>query len=182
MRFTPTNIPDVVVIEPQTFSDERGFFMEVWHQEKFRQAGIDVDFVQENHSHSKRGVLRGLHYQLRHPQGKLVRVTEGAVYDVAVDLRRSSATFGQWTGVELSAESKRMVWVPPGFAHGFLARSESAETIYCCTAFYKLDDERSIRWNDPGLAIDWRLPAGLQPVLSEKDASASLFEDAETYP
>lgn len=182
MRFTPTRIPDVVVIEPQTFGDERGFFMEVWHQEKFREAGIDVNFVQENHSRSRRGVLRGLHYQLNRPQGKLVRVIQGVVYDVAVDIRRSSPTFGQWVGVELSADNKQMIWVPPGFAHGFVVKSDSAEFTYCCTDIYAPEDERMILWSDPALAIDWHLPPDIQPVLSAKDAQGTPFKDAEVYP
>ena len=182
MRFTPTKIPDVVVIEPQTFGDERGFFMEVWHQEKFREAGIDVDFVQENHSKSRRGVLRGLHYQLNRPQGKLVRVIQGVIHDIAVDIRRSSVTFGQWVGVELSADNKQMIWVPPGFAHGFAVKSDSAEIVYCCTELYDPEDERVILWRDPGLSIDWRLPPDIQPVLSAKDVEGTLLKDAETYP
>lgn len=182
MRFTPTRIPDVVVIEPQTFGDERGFFMEVWHQGKFREAGIDVNFVQENHSRSRRGVLRGLHYQLEHPQGKLVRVIQGVVFDVAVDLRRSSATFGQWVGAELSADNKQMLWVPPGFGHGFVVKSDSAEFTYCCTDLYSSEDEHTILWSDPAISIDWHMPPDIQPVLSAKDAEGTLLQDAQVYP
>ena len=153
MNFTPTSIPEVLLIEPRVFGDERGFFMETFQQEKFFAAGIIYDFVQDNHSRSVKGTLRGLHYQLRHTQGKVVRAVVGEVFDVAVDLRRSSATFGQWAGVLLSAENKRQLWIPPGFGHGFYTVSDWAEVVYKATDFYSPADERSIIWNDPDIGI-----------------------------
>lgn len=182
MKFIPTRIPDVILIEPDVFGDHRGFFMETWQAKKFKDAGIDQAFVQDNHSKSAQGILRGLHYQTTQPQGKLVRVTAGAVYDVAVDLRKSSPTFGQWIGERLTEENKLMLWVPPGFAHGFYVLSESAEFIYKCTDFYAPTHERCIRWDDPGLAIDWPLVGGQQPILSAKDAAGVSFQEAEHYP
>jgi dTDP-4-dehydrorhamnose 3,5-epimerase len=181
MQFRPTRIPDVVVIEPQVFGDNRGFFMETWEARKFGKAGLGLTFVQDNHSRSVKGTLRGLHYQIRQPQGKLVRVIAGEVFDVAVDLRRSSPTFGQWVSERLSAENKKMLWVPPGFAHGFYVLSESAEFLYKCTDYYGPEHERTIRWNDPNLGIDWPLPPGGHPVLSAKDAAGKLFGQAEVY-
>lgn len=181
MKFTRTIIPEVVVIEPDLFGDDRGFLMETWHRRKFEDAGINEEFVQDNHSRSGRHILRGLHYQISHAQGKLVRVTHGEVFDVAVDLRRSSPAFGQWVGEILSEENKRMLWIPPGFAHGFLATSESADLLYKCTDFYAPEHDRSIRWDDPELGIEWPLPEGVTPVLSEKDAAAAWFRDAEVY-
>jgi dTDP-4-dehydrorhamnose 3,5-epimerase len=182
LDFLPLAIPAVVLVRPKVHGDGRGFFMETWHKRKFAAAGIDVDFVQDNHSASARGVLRGLHYQLTGPQGKLVRAIAGEVFDVAVDLRRSSPTFGRWVAARLSAENKDMLWVPAGFAHGFLTLSERAEVIYKCTALYAPEDERVIAWNDPEVGIDWPLPAGATPTLSKKDAAAERLRDAEVYP
>jgi len=182
MKVTPTALADVMIIEPKVFGDARGFFLESWNQEKFAAAGLDLNFVQDNHSRSARGILRGLHYQMLRPQGKLVRVTQGEVFDVAVDMRRSSPTFGQSVGVSLSGENHRMLWVPPGFAHGFIVISESADFLYKCTDFYLPEHERCIRWDDPDLAIDWPLPTEFKPLLSAKDASGSSFQAAETYP
>jgi dTDP-4-dehydrorhamnose 3,5-epimerase len=179
MNFEPTAIPDVVLIKPKVFGDHRGFFMETWHAKVFAEAGINEPFVQDNHSKSTQGILRGLHYQCKHPQGKLVRVTSGAVYDVAVDIRKGSPTFGQWVGEILSAENKLMLWVPAGFAHGFYVMSDSAEFVYKCTDFYAPEYERAICWDDPDLAIDWPLVAGQRPILSAKDAHAPLLKDAE---
>jgi len=181
MQVRATAIPEVVVVEPKVFGDERGFFMESWNAQAFAQAGIDAVFVQDNHSRSRRGVLRGLHYQIREPQGKLVRVAAGEVYDVAVDLRRSSPTFGRAVGERLSAENKRMMWIPPGFAHGFLVLSEVADFLYKATAYYAPEHERAIRWDDPQLAIDWPL-TGAAPTVSAKDAAAPFLAQAETYP
>jgi len=182
MRFLPTKIPEVVVIEPQVFGDSRGFFMETWHARKFAAAGLDSVFVQDNHSKSGQGILRGLHYQIEQPQGKLVRVVSGEVFDVAVDLRRSSPTFGQWVGELLSADNKLMLWVPPGFAHGFYVTSESAEFTYKCTDFYAPEHERCIRWDDPDLAIAWPLVDGALPLLSLKDVAGASFQQAPYYP
>lgn len=182
MEFEPTAIPDVVLIRPKVFGDARGFFLESWEERKFTAAGIDAKFVQDNHSRSARHTLRGLHYQIRQPQGKLVRVITGAVYDVAVDIRRSSPTFGRWVGVTLSAENHHMLWVPAGFAHGFVVLSESADFVYRCTDFYAPGSERAIQWNDPDLQVDWPLPKGSSPVLSAKDAVAPRFRDAEYFP
>lgn len=181
MKFIPTAIPGSLIIEPQVFGDERGFFMETWRRDRFAEAGIDLDFVQDNHSRSSKGVLRGLHYQIAHSQGKLVRVTAGEVFDVAVDLRRSSATFGRWVGVTLSAENKRMFWVPPGFGHGFLVTSDSAEFVYKCTDLYAPQHERCIRWDDPELAIEWPLAPAAQPLLSDKDRAGKALRDAEVF-
>lgn len=180
MRVIDTAIPEVKLIEPKVFGDERGFFMETWNTEVFRQAGLDLRFVQDNHSRSGKGVLRGLHYQLRQAQGKLVRVTAGAVFDVAVDLRRSSPTFGQWVGYELSAANKRMLWVPEGFAHGFLTLEDNTDFLYKCTQLYAAQHERSIRWDDPEIGIDWPL-AGITPQLSAKDQAAVRLADAEVF-
>jgi dTDP-4-dehydrorhamnose 3,5-epimerase len=182
MRLIETPLQDALIVEPKVFGDQRGFFMESWNRQAFAQLGLDLDFVQDNHSRSARGVLRGLHYQLKQPQGKLVRVVAGTVFDVAVDLRKSSPTFGQWTGVELSAENRRMFWVPPGFAHGFLVLSESADFLYKTTDYYAPEHERSILWNDPDLAIDWPLAGIGAPTLAAKDAAGTRFTDAEVYP
>jgi len=181
MKFIPTAIPDVILIEPKVFGDHRGFFMETWQRKTFAENGIDYDFVQDNHSKSSHGILRGLHYQMQQTQGKLVRAVEGAVFDVAVDMRRSSATFGQWVGYELSAENKKMLWVPPGFAHGFYVMSESAEFVYKCTDYYAPEHEQSLLWNDPALGIDWHLVDEKAPILSEKDADAPVFANAQTF-
>jgi len=181
VKFTPTEIPDVILIEPDVFGDNRGFFMETWHAEKFAAGGIAADFVQDNHSRSSHGILRGLHYQVTKPQGKLVRVLGGEVFDVAVDLRKNSATFGQWVGMHLSEDNKKMLWIPPGFAHGFYVISEQADFFYKCTHFYVPEYERAIRWDDPDFGIDWPLVDGNPPVLAPKDAAASAFKDAEYY-
>jgi dTDP-4-dehydrorhamnose 3,5-epimerase len=181
LKAIPTAIPDVLVIEPAVFGDARGFFFESWNAQAFdRIAGREVRFVQDNHSASARGVLRGLHYQIQQPQGKLVRVVSGEVYDVAVDLRRSSPTFGRWVGERLSAENKRMLWVPEGFAHGFLVLSERAEFLYKTTDYYAPAHERSLLWNDPRLAIEWPLEG--EPVLKPKDAAGTPLAEAETFP
>ncbi len=180
MRIVPTAIPDLLVIEPRVFGDERGFFMESWNAVAFREAGLDLSFVQDNHSRSARGVLRGLHYQKPNPQGKLVRVVAGSAFDVAVDLRRSSPTFGQWAGVTLTAANKTMFWVPPGFAHGFLSLEDGTDFLYKCTAPYAQPDERSIRWDDPAIGIDWPL-GDIVPQLSGKDAAAVPLAEAETF-
>jgi len=179
MRVSPTKISDVKVIEPDVFGDERGFFIETWQRKKFAEAGIDYDFVQDNHSRSVRGTLRGLHYQILQPQGKLVRVMAGEVYDVAVDIRRDSPTFGQWVGEYLSAENKRMFWIPPGFAHGFCVISDIADFLYKCTDYYSPDHERCIYWDDSSLAIDW--PLSGEPIVSEKDRQGLPFAEAECY-
>jgi dTDP-4-dehydrorhamnose 3,5-epimerase len=179
MKVLPTAIPDVLVVEPRVFGDPRGFFMESWNRRALADAGLDADFVQDNHSRSRRGVLRGLHYQIRHPQGKLVRVVAGEVFDVAVDLRRSSPTFGRAVGVVLSEDNKRMLWVPPGFAHGFLVTSESADFLYKATDYYHPEHERTLLWNDPALGIDWPLAGA--PLLAAKDAAGARLADAETY-
>ena len=180
MNVTRTAIPDVLVMEPKVFGDARGFFFESFNERAFRDAtGLDAHFVQDNHSRSAKGVLRGLHYQLQQPQGKLVRVARGAVFDVAVDIRRSSPTFGKWVGTELSEENHRQLWVPPGFAHGFLVLSEFADFLYKTTDYYAPQHERCIAWNDLDLAIAWP-PAGA-PVLSSKDTRGALLKDAETF-
>jgi len=181
MQVIRTAIPEVLILEPRVFGDERGFFYESFNARAFAEAtGLDCEFVQDNHSRSQRGVLRGLHYQLQQAQGKLVRVSAGEVYDVAVDIRRHSPTCGQWVGVHLSAENKRQLWVPAGFAHGFLVLSEHAEFLYKTTNYYAPAHERCIRWDDPSLAIDW--PLDLPPQLSAKDQAGSRFDDAELFP
>lgn len=181
MKFIPTTIPEVILIEPCVFGDHRGFFMETWQRTTFAENGIDYDFVQDNHSKSAQGILRGLHYQIQQSQGKLVRVVEGSVFDVAVDMRQSSNTFGQWVGYELSADNHRMMWIPPGFAHGFYVMSETAEFVYKCTDYYAPEYERSVLWNDKDLSIDWQLVDNKPPVLSEKDAIAPIFTSAEKF-
>ncbi len=181
MNIETTPLQDLLLISPRVFGDERGFFFESWNQRAFSEAGIDVDFVQDNHSRSRRGILRGLHYQTQQTQGKLVRVIRGAVFDVAVDLRRDSPSFGRWFGTELSAENKRMLWVPPGFAHGFYVVSEEADFLYKCTDFYHPASEVSLRWDDPALGIDWPLVDGEAPQLSAKDAAGLDFADAPTF-
>lgn len=182
MEFVPTAIPDVVLIKPQVFKDARGHFFESWTERKFAAAGLDLKFVQDNQNRSEQHVLRGLHYQLTQPQGKLVRVVTGAVFDVAVDMRRRSPTFGQWVGAELTADNHYMLWVPPGFAHGFMVLSESVHFLYKCTEFYYPEDERAVRWDDADLGVRWPLPPGTAPVISARDAAARAFKDAETYP
>ncbi|XGA80977.1 dTDP-4-dehydrorhamnose 3,5-epimerase [Halomonas sp. CH40] len=182
MLITPTRIPDVKLIEPKVFGDERGFFMETWNAKAFAEAGIHHTFVQDNHSRSVKNTLRGLHYQIKQPQGKLVRVTRGEVFDVAVDLRQGSSTFGEWVGETLSEDNQRMLWVPPGFAHGFLVTSDTADFQYKCTDFYAPEYERCIRWDDNALAIDWPLPEGELPTVSAKDAVGMGYAQAPTYP
>ena len=179
MQITPTGLPDVLLIEPRVFGDDRGFFFESWNRQTFAAAGIDVDFVQDNHSRSGRGVLRGLHYQIEHAQGKLVRAIEGEVFDVAVDLRRSRPTFGRSVGYVLSAANRRMLWIPPGFAHGFAVLSESAEFLYKTTDYWFPEHERTLLWNDPALRIDWPLAGA--PTLAAKDAAGRLLADADVY-
>jgi dTDP-4-dehydrorhamnose 3,5-epimerase len=181
MQVRPTAIPDVRVVEPRVFGDDRGFFFESFNRRRLEDAlGRSLDFVQDNHSLSRRGVLRGLHYQLPHPQGKLVRVTRGEVFDVAVDLRRPSPTFGRWVGERLSAENKRQLWIPEGFAHGFLVLSDAAEFLYKTTDYWHPEHERCVRWDDPALAIDWPL-AGIAPLVSAKDAQGVPLAEAAVY-
>lgn len=181
MEFTATQIPDVIVIDPVVYEDARGFFMETWQEKKFRDAGIDARFVQGNHSRSSIGVLRGLHYQVSQAQGKLIRVIQGEAFDVAVDIRKSSPTFGQWVGETLSAGNRKLIWIPPGFAHGFLVLSEIADFEYHTTSLYAPEHERTIHWNDPDLAIAWPLTEGQVPLLSEKDEAGEFLKDAEVY-
>jgi dTDP-4-dehydrorhamnose 3,5-epimerase len=181
MRFSPSTIPDVILVEPAVFRDDRGFFLESYQAKKFAAANIVGDMVQENVSGSRQNVLRGLHYQIRQPQGKLVRVTAGKIFDVAVDLRRSSPTFGRWEGVELSAENCRQLWIPAGFAHGFLTLSSWAEVTYLVTDFYNPQAERTLIWNDPTVGIRWPLPTGVAPILSLKDAQGVALAAAEVY-
>lgn len=181
MNIIKTSIPDVLIIEPKVFGDARGFFLESFNAQRFAEAtGINRSFVQDNHSRSAQHVLRGLHYQVQQAQGKLVRVVDGAVFDVAVDIRRSSPTFGEWVGVELSAENNRQLWVPEGFAHGFLVLSETADFLYKTTDYYAPQHERCIRWNDPRIGIKW--PAAAEPLLSAKDAQGKLLDEAEVFP
>lgn len=177
----PTAISDVVELVPHVIEDPRGFFMESWNARTFARAGIDAAFVQDNHSRSRQGILRGLHYQVRQVQGKLVRVVRGEVYDVAVDLRRSSPTFGHWVGVRLSAKRHNMLWVPPGFAHGFYVTSAVADLLYKCTDFYSPTDDRTLRWDDPEIGIDWPLIEGRPPLVSAKDEEAPTLHKAETF-
>jgi dTDP-4-dehydrorhamnose 3,5-epimerase len=180
MKVTPTALPDVLLIEPRVFGDARGFFLESYNQRALADAGLTAEFVQDNHSQSTRGVLRGLHYQIEHAQGKLVRVIAGEVFDVAVDVRRSSATFGRWVGETLSAENKRMLWIPPGFAHGFLVLSESAEFLYKATDYWYPEFERCLLWSDPALGIEWPLAGA--PTLAAKDAAGKPLALADVYP
>lgn len=181
MKFVPTEIPDLLVIAPKVIDDARGFFMETWHEQVFREHGLDLRFVQDNHSRSTRGVLRGLHYQVQQAQGKLVRVVVGEVFDVAVDLRVSSPTFGCWHAELLSAQNRKVLWVPPGFAHGFYVLSEVAETLYKCTDFYQPQYERCLKWDDPTLAIQWPLIHGAAPLLSPKDVQGLPLAQAESF-
>lgn len=180
MNVVETDLPGVLILEPRVFGDERGFFQETWNADTFASLGLDLRFVQDNHSRSQRGVLRGLHYQDPEPQGKLVRVTAGAVFDVAVDMRRSSPHFGRWTGVELSAVNKRILWVPEGFAHGFLCLEDDTDFLYKCTAFYRPAQEHALLWNDPAIGIEWPL-GDIEPQLSAKDAVAKPLADARTF-
>jgi dTDP-4-dehydrorhamnose 3,5-epimerase len=174
MHLTQTTLPGVVIIEPQVFEDNRGFFMETYHQRRYRECGIDAMFVQDNLSHSVKGILRGLHYQLHHPQGKLVLVVHGAIFDVAVDIRRGSPSFGQWTGLHLSADNPRQIFVPEGFAHGFCVLSATADVLYKCTDFYAPGDEGGILWSDPDINIDWPIT---EPLLSERDNNYPRLKD-----
>ena len=181
MQVLPTSIPDVVILEPKVHGDHRGYFMETWRQSEFAKLGLPVEFVQDNQSKSQQGILRGLHYQLTRPQGKLVRVIAGEIFDVAVDLRKSSPSFGQWDGVRLSSDNCRQLWVPPGFAHGFYVLSSTAEVVYKCTEYYFPEDERGLLWNDPQIGINWPL-LNPEPTLSEKDRHAPGFDELEFYP
>jgi len=180
VKIIETGIADLLIVEPRVFGDERGFFLESWNAATFRNAGLDLHFVQDNHSRSAKGVLRGLHFQNPNPQGKLMRVTAGRVWDVAVDLRRGSPTCGKWHGVELSAANKRMLWVPPGFAHGFVSLEDSTDFLYKCTAAYEPAKEQSLLWNDPTVAIDWPLE-GLQPKISAKDEGGLPLAEIELF-
>lgn len=180
MKVIPTTLPDVLILEPKVFGDERGFFYESYNKSVLAECGIRAEFVQDNHSRSAKNVLRGLHYQIKQPQGKLVRVVEGEVFDVAVDLRRSSPTFGKWVGVNLSANNKRMLWVPAGFGHGFLVLSEYAEFLYKTTNYYAPEHERCLVWNDSAIGIEW--PIKTEPILSVKDGQGKSLEDAELFP
>jgi dTDP-4-dehydrorhamnose 3,5-epimerase len=181
LRATPSSLPEVLVVEPSVFGDERGFFLESWNARDFGEAtGLEVAFVQDNHSRSARNVLRGIHYQVAKPQGKLVRVASGAVFDVAVDLRRSSPRFGQWVGVTLSADNQKQLWIPPGFGHAFLVLSAQADFLYKTTEYWSGELDRAVRWNDPAVGIDWPWQ-GAPPLLSDKDARAPLLAEAEGY-
>jgi dTDP-4-dehydrorhamnose 3,5-epimerase len=180
MKVVPTAIPDVLIFEPRVFGDERGFFLESWNAREFDSAvGVKVQFVQDNHSHSRHGILRGLHYQIKQPQGKLVRVARGRVFDAVVDLRKSSATFGRWVGAELSEDNHRQFWIPPGFAHGFLVLSESADFIYKATDYYAPEHERCLIWNDSTVGINW--PVNMEPILSAKDRAGLPLRDVEVF-
>ena len=179
--FKKTGIPDVIIVEPKVFGDNRGYFMETYVERDFRENGIDVSFVQDNQSRSKKGVLRGLHFQKNNPQGKLVRCIEGEVFDVAVDLRKNSPTFGKWEGVVLSEDNKKQFYVPEGFAHGFVVLSETAAFCYKCTRYYDPTDEGGLMWNDPDIGIDWNIPDGTEILLSEKDKKNPIFKDLKFY-
>ncbi len=182
MKVFPTRIPEVLILEPKVFGDERGFFLERYNKRSFAAAtGLDVEFVQDNHSRSMCNVLRGLHYQIKQPQGKLVWVVSGEIFDVAVDLRRRSPTFGQWAGFALSAQGRQMAWIPSGFAHGFLVVSESAEVLYKASDFYAPEHERTLLWNDAGLGIDWPFPAGRNPLLAPKDCNGLPLQSCEVF-
>ena len=181
MKVTDTSLPEVKIIDPVVRGDERGFFVETWNARAYAEAGLDATFVQDNHSRSARGVLRGLHYQIRQPQGKLVRVVAGRAWDVAVDIRRSSPRFGQWVGVELSAANKRLLWVPPGFAHGFLALEDGTDFVYKCSDFYAPEHERSILWSDPAIGIDWPLAGIGDPIVAAKDQAGKLLAGADVF-
>jgi dTDP-4-dehydrorhamnose 3,5-epimerase len=181
MQFEPTKIPDIILITPQVFGDERGFFLETYQAQRFGAAGLPFIYVQDNQSGSQHGTLRGLHYQVRQAQGKIVRVIAGEIFDVAVDLRHWSPTFGQWVGIGLSAENKAQLWVPPGFAHGFYVVSEWAEVVYKATDYYAPEWERTVLWNDPTLNITWPIPAGQEPILSPRDKQGKLLSLAEVY-
>ena len=179
MRLIETVLPEVKILEPRLYEDERGFFLESWNARTFRDIGLDLDFVQDNHSRSSRGTLRGIHYQIRKPQGKLVRVTRGSVFDVAVDLRRGAPTFGRWVGVELNETNHRQLWVPPGFGHAFYVTSDSADFLYKCTEYYIPEHDRAVRWDDPAIGIEWPLSPGEPPLLSGKDRAAPALAEAD---
>jgi dTDP-4-dehydrorhamnose 3,5-epimerase len=181
MKFHTTPLVDMILIEPQVFGDDRGFFMETWHAQKFKDAGIDAHFVQDNQSRSTQWTLRGMHMQVAHTQGKLVRVSAGSVFDAVVDLRRGSPSFGRWWGAELSDQNHHMLWVPPGLAHGILITSAAADFNYKCTDFYSPSHERTLAWNDPTVGIEWPLPAGVAPKLSSKDMTGQSFADVEKF-
>ena len=181
LKIIPTSVPDVLILEPRVFEDNRGYFIESYNLQKFEQAGISSSFVQDNQSGSHRDVLRGLHYQIQQPQGKLVRVVVGEIYDIAVDIRRSSPTFGKWVGEILSAENRRQLWIPPGFAHGFYVLSNWAEVLYKTTDYYAPQHERTLLWNDPVLAIDWQVRERISPILSAKDAEGKPLSEAELF-
>jgi dTDP-4-dehydrorhamnose 3,5-epimerase len=181
MKIYSTEIKEVLIIEPKLFKDERGFFMETFRADTLKAHGVDYNFVQDNHSGSKKNILRGLHYQIRQPQGKLIRVVAGEIFDVAVDLRKSSKTFGKWVGIVLSAENKKMLWIPPGFGHGFYVLSDWAEVLYKTTDYYAPEYVRSIIWNDPDINIKWPIPDGLEPILSEKDKDGKHLKEAELF-
>jgi dTDP-4-dehydrorhamnose 3,5-epimerase len=182
MEFIPTRLPEVILIKPKVFGDARGYFLESWSLPRFAAVGIDAHFVQDNHSHSSQWILRGMHYQIQNTQGKLVRVSRGAVYDVAVDVRRSSPNFGKWVGVELSDSNHHMLWVPPGFAHGFMALTDNVDFMYKCTDVYAPQHERTLRWDDPAVGIEWPIPAGVQPQLATRDAQAAGLAEIEVFP
>ena len=182
MKAIDATIADVKVLEPAVYSDDRGFFMETWNARTFSALGLDGTFVQDNHSFSRKGVLRGLHFQIQHAQGKLVRVVAGCVFDVAVDLRRHSATYRKWVAIELSAQNRRLMWIPPGFAHGFLSLADDTEVIYKCTDFFAPEHEVTLLWNDPDLAIDWPLQNIGTPQLSKKDAAGRALNEIENFP
>lgn len=181
MKFTATKIPDVIIVEPKVHEDSRGFFFESWNIREFKAAGLVAPFVQDNHSRSTRGSLRGLHYQVGDPQGKLVRVVRGEVYDVAVDVRKGSPTLGAWVGHHLSSSNHKMLWIPPGFAHGFYVLSDDTEFLYKCTGLYSPADERTLKWDDRDIGIEWPLIGGRPPLISEKDANGTAFEEAELF-
>jgi len=181
MKFLSTEIKEVIIIEPDVFQDDRGFFMETFRANLLAENGINYQFVQDNHSGSKKNILRGLHYQIKNPQGKLVRAIRGQIFDVAVDLRRSSNTFGKWVAIILSEENKKIFWIPPDFAHGYYVLSDWAEIVYKATDYYAPEYDRSLLWNDPDLGIDWPIPSGIEPLLSQKDRKASRLKEAEVY-
>ena len=182
MKVVPTTIPDIKIIEPRVFGDHRGFFIETWNEQRFREHGVEATFVQDNFSFSRQGTLRGLHYQIKQTQGKLMRVVHGEIFDVCVDLRKSSATFGHWVGVVLSAENHRSLWVPPGFAHGFYVTSETAAFEYKCTEYYAKVHERTLLWNDPALNIEWPVRADVEPLIADKDRDGKTLLEADIFP
>jgi dTDP-4-dehydrorhamnose 3,5-epimerase len=181
MKFSKSEIPDVILIRPNIFEDERGFFFEAYKKSEFLQYGLEYDFVQDNHSSSQKYTLRGIHYQISHTQGKLVRAVIGEIYDVAVDLRKHSPHFGKWVSAYLSAENKQQLWIPPGFGHGFLVLSDRADVVYKATDYYDPESDRTILWNDPNLSIKWPIPEGVEPIISKKDASGKLIKEAEVF-